>query len=62
MIKGKIDAEVVFNKLEKYDDAVRFLIKQIERIQSRGGKLNMKRADKYLRPLGIIVKEDYFKK
>lgn len=62
MIKGKIDAEVVFNKLEKYDDAVRFLIKQIERIQSKGGKLNMKQADKYLRPLGIIVKEDYFQK
>ena len=62
MVKGKIDAKVVFNKLEKYDDAVRFFIKQIERIQSKGGKLNMKRADKYLRPLGIIVKEDNFKK
>lgn len=62
MIKGKIDAEVVFNKLEKYDDAVRFLIRQIERIQSKGGKLNMKQADKYLMPLGIIIKEDYFQK
>ncbi len=62
MSKEKISAEIALRKMQQYDDAVRFLIRQIEFIEIDGGHFDMEIADNYLRPLGIIVKEDYFQK
>ena len=62
MSKENISVEVALRKMQQYDDAVRFLIRQIEFIEIDGGHFDMEIADSYLRPLGIIVKEDYFQK
>ena len=58
MSKENISVEVALRKMQQYDDAVRFLIRQIEIIEIDDGHFDIEIADNYLRPLGIIVKED----
>lgn len=54
------ETQIVFAKLQRYEDAVRFLLREIENIVTDGDEFDFDKADKVLRPIGIIVEEEYF--